>query len=707
MTSRIGDVRPGMTILALGLAFAAGSAGAQDRLKAMPGYDQYRKMSREIPGSVKMGTLSVSWLDGGKAFEFRKDGKRFRYDIAEKKATEQAGSAPAEAPRPQGRRAMGGGGPERGRQFTRALSPDGLLRAFYRDRNLWLGDPKGAIEMAVTTDGNDANRVKYGSASWVYGEELFQNTAMWWSPDSSKIAFYRFDEGRVKDYYLALEQTRVNDKLDAEPYVKVGTPNPVVDLLVYDVAAKTTKKLDVRDGKPFDDSAIGHYVYGVSWSPDGKELLFHRTNRLQNVMELVAANPETGACRAVVREEWPSGWVENTPDMRFLRDGKRFLWASERTGWKNFYLYDLEGKQLAAVTGHPFEVGEIVRVDEEASSIDYMARSGDNPMKMQLHRVGLDGKGDRRLTDPALHHSVDVSPDGKTFVDVAQTHDTPPSTRLYSAEGEKLADLSDSDTSKFDGLGLKRVELFTFKAADGQTDLYGMLHRPSNFDPSKTYPLLVSVYGGPATNAASERFALPNPLTEYGFLVAAFDSRSAAGRGKRFLDAIYLKLGRVEMDDQAAGVRSLWDRSYVDKERVGIFGTSYGGTASATCLLRFPDVFHAASASSAVTDYRNYDSIYAERYMGLPGDNREGYDAARVMTYAGNLKGRLMLFYGTADNNVHPANTLQLIKSLQDAGKSFEVQVGPDQGHASISRDRMMEFFIDALVLDKPADAEK
>jgi dipeptidyl-peptidase-4 len=192
---------------------------------------------------------------------------------------------------------------------------------------------------------------------------------------------------------------------------------------------------------------------------------------------------------------------------------------------------------------------------------------------------------------------------------------------------------------------------------------------------------------------------MPSPLTEYGFLVASLDSRSAAGRGKRFLDAIYMKLGVVEMDDQAAGVKSLWPRSYVDKNRVGIFGTSYGGYASALCLLRHPDVFQAASAASAVTSWHHYDSIYTERYMWIPQENKEGYDAGNAMKYADKLKGRLMIYYGTADNNVHPSNSMQLIQALQKAGKSFDVQVGPDQGHSGINQARMMEFFIENLVL--------
>jgi len=687
------------------LALLATSATAQDRLKTMPGYDRFTKMSREGADAVKPGTLSVTWLDGGKAFQYSKDGKRWRFDIAEGKAAEADASktAPAAKSPPgdgAGRRFSGGGNrPGRGRQYTSAISPDGKLKAFYRDHNLWLSDTNGANERALTTEGSAARRLKFGTASWVYGEELDQLTAMWWSPDGRRVAFYRFDESQVRDFFLTLSHTRINTALDSEPYVKAGATNPVVDILIHDLDSKRTITVDARDGRPFDNGVVGHYLYGVSWTQDGRELLFHRTNRRQNIMEFTAADPATGKCRVVVREEWPASWTENSPAIRWLKDGKRFIWTSERTGWKNFELRHLDGRLLAALTKHEFEVATIVRLDEDANTLHYMARSSDNHMKIQLHRVALDGTGERRLTDPAWHHTVDLAPDARHFVDTIQRHDTPPSTRLVDADGKVLAELAKSDTTKFDKLGLKRVELLTFKAAEGTNDLHGLLHFPSNFDPAKKYPLLVSVYAGPATSAARETFATPNTLTEFGFLVASFDSRSANGRGKRFLDAIYQKLGLVEVDDQAAGVKSLWSRPYVNRGRVGMFGTSYGGTVSATALLRHPDVFHAACSSSAVTDYRNYDSIYAERYMWIPQEAKAAYDAASIMTYAPNLKGRLMLFYGTADNNVHPSNTLQLVQALQRAGKSFDLQIGPDIGHAGLNRDRMMEFFIENLVM--------
>jgi dipeptidyl-peptidase-4 len=687
---------------------AVSAATAQDRLKSMPGYERFAKMSKEIAGSVKLGALSVTWVDGGRAFEYQEDGKRWRCDIATRqlqempKPTNAAAAAPRRDDRDERSRRLRPERPERGRQYTNAPSPDGRWRAFHQDCNLWLLETNHSNAVAITTDGSPSTRVKYATANWVYGEELYQTTAMWWSTNSRKLAFYRFDESQVRDYYLTLDETRIQNRLDVEPYMKTGTTNPTVDIFILDLETRKIVKVDVRDGRPFDDATVGHYIYGVSWTADSKELLFHRTNRRQKVMEFCAADPETGRCRVVVREEWPPSWTENLPPLRWLKDGRRFLWVSERTGWRNFYLHHLDGTLLATLTAHPFEVADIVRVDEAAGLLYYTARSGDNPMKLQLHCVTLDGRGDRRLTDPAFHHTVSFAPDGAHFIDVAQTHDTPPVTRLMDANGQRVMELARSDMTKFHKLGLKPVELLQFKAADGTTDLYGMLHFPSRFAPYKKHPLLVSVYAGPATTGARETFTLPNTLTEFGFLVATFDSRSASGRGKRFLDAIYGRLGQVEVDDQAAGVKSLWPRRYVDRRRVGMFGTSYGGTVSATSLLRHPEVFQAACANSAVTDYRNYDTIYTERYLGLPQENKAAYDAASVLSYVTNLQGRLLLFYGTADNNVHPANSLQLIRALQRAGKSHEVQVGPDEGHAAVNRDRMMEFFLENLVLRKP-----
>ena len=716
-------VRAGGALLLTAVVFQ-GTPSAQDRLKSMPGHEQYQKVSTQLNAVVRSGAINATWSTDSRGFEYALDGKRYRFDIATKAVSELGAVADVPAAGRGGRGGRGGTGIERGRQAASAESPDGTLKAFYRDRNLWISSATGSDETAVTTDGSEKDRIKYGTASWVYGEELAQTSAMWWSPDGKKLAYYRFDEKQVVDYNLQLDQTKIQSRNDTEAYPKAGTNNPIVDVFVFDVASKTTTKIDVRNGRPFDNEAVGHYVYRVSWSADSRELLFSRTNRRQNILEFVAANPETGATRVVIHEEWPTGWVDNRPPMQFLGDNRRFIWESERNGFANLYLYDLSGKLITPLTRHTtFEVTGLVKIDEAAGVVFYTARDGDNHLKLQLHRVGLDGRGDVRLTDPAFNHTVGscmvsspasggrggfgppsacgISPDNKFFVDVYQTHDAPPATRVVDAAGKVVADVAKSDLSKFDALGLKKAEMFTYKAADGQTVLHGVIQFPSQFDPSRKYPVLVPVYGGPASasNTARETFVTPSAITELGFLVVNLDSRAAPGMGKRVLDSIYQKLGQVEIDDMAEGVKALWARPYVDKARVGMYGTSYGGYSSVMSLLRHPGVYAAASASSPVTAWDHYDTIYTERYMWIPQENKAGYQSGSAMTHAANLKGRLMLYYGTADNNVHPSNMMQLIDALQRAGKSFEVQVGPDRGHSGINTDRMMEFFIENLIV--------
>ena len=681
--------RVSLLLALVSLAFSA--TGAQDRLRTMPGYARWAEMAPKIVASFKSGAITAQWADDGRSFEYAFDGKRWHYDVAARSAAEVARGTPA----PAARR----GGPARGRQFTEAYTADSARRAIYRDRNIFIADRDGGNERRVTSDGSETARIKYGTASWVYGEELSQTTAMWWSPSGTQLAYYRFDESPVADYWLQTDQTAVQGTVMIEAYPKSGTDNPIVDLFVYDVASGRSTRLDVRDGKPFTDDVVGHYVYSIRWSPDGREVLVNRTNRRQNIMEFAACSPATGACRVIVREEWPTGWTENHPAIYWLADGKRFIWASERTGFRNYYLYENTGRLIATLTSHSaFEAGGIVQVDERAGMLWYYARSGDNYLKQQLHRVGLNGRGDRRLTDPAMNHTVTVAPDGRHFVDVAQTHNTAPTTRLMNADGRAVGTVAESDVTAFEAAGFRRVEMLQYTSADGTTKLPLMLHRPSNFDPSKKYPVIFSVYAGPESNGARETFTTPSALTEFGFLVVTLDTRAANFRGKRALDAIYLKLGEVEIDDLAAASRELAKLPFVDGERVGIFGTSYGGTAAVLGILRHPEAFYAAAASSAVTSWHHYDTIYTERYMYTPQVNAAGYEKGNAMSYAANLRGRLMIYYGTADDNVHPNNAMQLIRALQQAGKSFDVQVGPDAGHSGINPQRMMEFFIDALV---------
>jgi dipeptidyl-peptidase-4 len=749
-SARLGSVA---TISAATFVMLAGARPlAQDRLPSMPGFAQFSKMRAAIQGGVVVSgaVTAVVWSPDATSVTYLSANKAYRFDLATMKATETATTSTFGAGlggRGAGRQAgppAGGmeqeqaempttpipgcpqGAAARGRQADCVLAPDGKLKAFYRARNLWVANTDGSAERQVTTDGSEKGRIKNGTGSWVYGEELGQTTAIWWAPDSTRVGFYRFDESPVKDFYLQMNQTAVQDSLDVEAYPKAGAPNPIADVFVYDTRAAKTTRIDVRNGKPFDNTVVGHYVYAVEWSPDGTELLMNRTNRRQQIMEFVGCSPATGACRVIVHEEWLTGWTNNHPQRTFLADHQRFIWESERNGWRNFYLYDLTGHlQNPITTLATAEVVSIVKIDEPNHVLFYLARDGDNYMKQQLHRVNLDGTADVRLTDPAFNHAVasclaggvgrrggggaapgsapscGISPDNKYFVDVYQTHDHPPATRLVGASGKTAAELAASDRSQMDQLGLKTAEQYTYLAADGKTTLYGQIQFPSTFDPAKKYPTLINVYGGPASssNVPTENFVTPTPTVDYGFLVLSLSSRAAPGQGKRTLDSVYLKLGVTEMDDMALGIKALWTRPYFDKDRVGMYGTSYGGYTSATMILRHPEAVTVASASSPPTAWYNYDSIYTERYMWIPQENKTGYEAGSDMTYAGNLKGRLLLYYATADNNVHPDNSMQLVTALQAARKSFELQVGPDLGHSGVDNQRMMEFFIENLVI--------
>lgn len=693
-------------LLALALLVALPPSIAQSRIRSMPGYDNWQKMALQIPLSVESGAVTADWAENSSYFDYSLGGRRWRFDIetrrtsvAPPKDPKEEATAPAAAPSAGGLVLARG----RGREAD-VKSPDGQVRAFSRDYNVWIAPVAGGLEKQISTDGSAASRIRNGVGSYVYLEEFSVSSPVWWSPDGRKLAWMRYDESKVEDYYLPLDQTRQLSSVLTEAYPHPGANNPVADLMVYDLDSGATTKMDVRDGKPFTDDVVGHYVWAAQWTKDGAELLVRRADRLQKVYDLAACSPATGACRTVVRETRPQSWASGAAP-RFLEDGRRFIWISERNDYRNLYLYNLEGKQLARLTNFRFDVLDILKVDEKSGWVWYTARDGDNHMKVQLHRVKLNGTRDRRLTDPRFTHTIFISPDAKYFVDVAQTHDKAPNSHLMDESGTLVSEIARSDMTEFDRLAFKRTELFTFTSADGVTQLHGLLQFPSNFDPSKKYPMLVSVYGGPNTNGASEFFSPASALAEYGFLILRMDARTAGGKGRKILDTVYKQLGIAEVDDFAAGIRSLWSRPYVDKDRVGVFGTSYGGTVAATLLLRHPDIVQAAVSNSPVTDYRLYDTAYSERYLGLPLTDKDAYDRVAVLSYADQLKGDLLLYFGTSDDNVHPKNSLQFVKALQSAGKSFELQVGPDRGHTAVDQTRMMEFFIEKLVIDRPAAA--
>ncbi len=632
---------------------------------------QLREESTALRRFDAGGTIRrVEWSDDGRTLSFERLGEACAFDLVGRVMVPAAEEDDEDDD--DGRRRDRG--PARGRQRAKETSPDGAWTAISRDWNVFIESEEGEETIEVTTDGH--RKLRYGVASWVYGEELDQQSAMWWSPDSRYLAFYAFDEHDVPDYYLLRGLTDLHTTPEQEGYPKPGQPNPTASLLVFDMESGETRPIDTSG----DGSAPEPwYVYNVRFTPGGDELLFHQTSRHQDLLRVRAADVATGAVRTVVTERQET-WQENRPLLQFLDDGERFIWASERSGFEQYELRHLDGRLLNPLTHGSAAVTDVVRIDEEAGLLYYTAYDPDAALDVHLHRVRLDGTDQRRLTRAPGHHTVRFSPDGAWFITQHEAIDRPPTTVLHSADGTRVATLAQSEPERVETLGYPPAELFTFEADDG-TELYGWLHRPRGFDPARKYPLLIDVYGGPGSKGVHNRFRPGHVAAAMGFLVAKIDNRGTGGRGKDFLGAGYLKLGIVDIQDQADGVRHLAGRPYVDADRVGIYGHSYGGYLAALAILKYPDVFHVAVAGAPVTDWRNYDTIYTERYMRTPEENAEGYDAGSCLTYAADLRGRLLIQHGMVDDNVHPNNAWQLVDALQKAGKPFDMMFYPNSAH--------------------------
>ncbi len=607
----------------------------------------------------------------------------------------------AEAPQRSGRR--GAMGPARGRQQSTATSADGTMIAQSRGGNLWI-KCDGVAERAVTTDGNAT--LRYGTASWVYGEELDQSTAMWWSPDGARLAFYRFDDAQVPMYTLLSGLTNLRTEVETERYPKPGDPNPIAGLCLLDVKALCSDPTadPASDLGRFigtiDVGSADQYIYGVEFSANGDQLLFHRLNRRHDVLELCSADAKTLAVRVLVREVQPE-WNHHNPEMVFLADGRRFIWSTERSGFKQYELRSLDDASVIALTTGAFPAGQIVEVNEKTGELFYSAMSAPTQINPQLMRTKLDGTNQRRATpDDAYYSRFKISPDGQFFVASDETISRPPSTRLYRLEGESngklVATLATAPTDTWSSRKLPEPELVKLKAADGVTDIYGTLHFPSGFDPTKSWPLIVDAYGGPYFAGVFNRFSSPRRECDLGFVILKVDNRGTPGRGKAFEGATYLKLGGPDLDDQAAAARQVATRAGIDGTRIGITGMSYGGYMSALALVRYPDVFQVAVARSGPMDWRQYDTIYTERFMRTPQENQAGYDAGSVLLHADKLEGKLLLIHGMQDDNVHPSNGWALAQKLYDRGFSFDMLFFPKAGHGGFGateEDAMWTFF--------------
>jgi len=619
-------------------------------------------------------------------FEFLEDGKKIQFSGFNKVFIYDPATGKLFSYEPE--RTVAG---VRGRGYGDVLSPDLRYRAFNRSYNLYIKDMDGN-ETALTADGTED--LRDGFPDWVYPEELNQYQAFWWSPDSKKIAFMQFDESPVAKYPIVHDVAPM-PRTEFQGYPVPGANNPIVRLFIVDVATKKIVRLETGDD-------LDVYLYRGQWTNDGREFTYHRLNRLQNRVEVFAADPATGKTRLVLKDEDPC-YIDEQTDLDFLKDNQRFLWTSERSGWREIYLYGLDGKLLKQLTSARLPVQSILGIDEAGGWV-YFTGAENNGTESHLYKVKLDGTGFTKMTKEPGMHMVSLAPGFSYYTDTFSNFDQPMKSTLCQADGKAVKVIGQAVAGKeFQALKLIKPEHFLFKSADGKYDLDGLVYFPAHFNPKEKYPVLLSVYGGPGSKGVSNTYKMTDgsqALAQLGFLVAVCDYRGVSGRGKNFQNLHYLKLGQVELEDHIAFVKALGQRPYADTGRVGITGHSYGGYFTCLCLLKAPDVFHVGVAGAPVTDWRNYDSIYTERYMRRPQDNPEGYEKGSCLTYAKNLKGKLFIHHGAVDDNVHPTNTIQLVQALLKENKTFDLMIYPEQQHGiGFQRypESRVEYFIEHL----------
>lgn len=558
------------------------------------------------------------------------------------------------------------------------FSPDGTKVAFVRDNNLFYTDLKDMQEVQVTRDGR-VNEIINGSTDWVYEEEFYGTKAFFWSPDGSKIAYCTFDERAVPEYNLQLWQN-LYPKDYRFKYPKAGEKNSEVSVSIFNLIDAKTVRVDLGSEKDI-------YIPRINWTQNPALLSIRRMNRLQNKLELLHADAKTGTTKTVLEEQSPSYIdLEFTDDLKYLKNGRQFIWSSEQDGYKHLYLYDISGKLIRQITKGSWEVSDFVGVDEKRGLVYYTSKEV-SPIEKHLYVIGISGKNKKRLSVSRGVNEIDMSPDFTYYINTNSRIDLPYRISLHrSSGGKELRVLEDNADLKrtMSEYTLSPVEFFTFKTSEG-VDLNGYMIKPPDFNASKKYPVLMYVYGGPGDQKVIDEWEgnlmWHQMLAQQGYIVTCVDNRGTGGRGEVFKKCTYGKLGALEVKDQIETATYLGNLPYVDRARIGIWGWSFGGYMTLLCLTLGNGVFKTGIAIAPVTNWRFYDTIYTERFLQKPQDNPGGYDNNSPLTYADRLKGALLLVHGTGDDNVHVQNSMEMQNALIRSGKQFESFFYPNRNH--------------------------
>lgn len=569
------------------------------------------------------------------------------------------------------------------------VSPKGNFVSFVRDQDLVVLNLASGAETDITTDGEGL--ITWATAEFIAQEEMDRDTGYWWSPDERFIALQRTDESGV-DVVPRLDITGGGSTVVQQRYPRAGRPNAVVDLYVQDVAAGRRVKVDLGTNSDI-------YLGRVDWSADGKTLYVQRQSRDQKRLDLLVVDPATGASRVLISQTSET-WVDLTNDFQPLSDG-RFIWSNEDTGWRHLYLYDADGHQVRAITSGEWPVKALNGVNEETGAVFFTASMRDGrelPVEQQLFRASLNAAETPLAITPAGGWwGVSVNQTGTAYVGNYSDPGTPPQSALYSIDGTRVRWIEenrlDATHPFYPYASRRRTPEFGTLASHGETLVWRM-QTPPGFDPTKKYPVVMQVYGGPSTGAGVTRSWQPATsqlLTEAGYIVFRLDNRGEGDRSQRFESAQYLHMGVVETEDQVLAANYLRSLPYVDSDRIAMMGWSYGGFMSLNALTEPAMKLAAAAAGGPPTNWALYDTHYTERYMSTPELNPEGYAGTDVAQRIPNLTGRLLLMHGMADDNVVFENSTRLIDALQGASVPFEMMLYPGQRHGVRGNERQLQ----------------
>jgi dipeptidyl-peptidase-4 len=550
--------------------------------------------------------------------------------------------------------------------------------AFTEKNNLYFYT-KNKEKVTVTNEKNEA----IVSGQFFARNEFGIKEGIFWSPKASFLAFYQKDQSEVADYPL-LDITETPGKLESIKYPMIGQKSEKPKVGIYNLASKKTVFISPKGNS--DD-----YLTNLSWSSDEKYVLIAELNRGQNDMSLNVYDATTGAFVRTILNEKNDNWVEPEHEAFFPNSkSNNFVWFSEKDGYQNLYYYSIEGKLIKQLTANKFPAREILGANPAGTEL-YFTATGENPTNMLAYKVDLKGKQTLITKDQGVH-TVSIANDGTWFFDEFSNHTTPSKSLLYDKTGKATTLLVSKN--KYDGYVMGSAEIKTIKAADGTTDLYTRLIKPSNFDPAKKYPVLVYVYGGPHAQMITNSYLDGANLwmywmAEQGYLVFTVDNRGSDNRGFAFESVIHGRLGVNEMDDQLKGVEYLKSLPYVDGNRLAVHGWSFGGFMTTSLMLRKPDTFKVGVAGGPVTDWKYYEVMYGERYMDTPAENPKGFEEASTLNYVKDLKGKLLLIHGTSDDVVVMQNNFALIKKFVEAQKQVDFFAYPMHKHNVIGKDRV------------------